>query len=642
MAWRRRFRSVARPLLAGLLFAGIVASTAAAQKLPPAVAAAATPISDGQALVKQGKFTDALAKFGEAQGATAGISQPTLRLFYQVTARLGSATALDGMQRYDAALDQADWADQTVATPPARQLPNALKAAVHHMRGVILYHLQRIDDAKAMFDQAAREGDKTAADWQKAVNTPTISTRPADLVARADEAAQDGRLREAQLLYMIALQHYDALGDKTYAVMERALAVAARMAEPPLIPEGSDERLRAADAALQDGSPAKLENARDLLVQSVIVVPWWGDGWKRLADVEEKLGNPSAARDALRYYLKAAPKANDRDAIEQRIANLGQSIGSGNSVAAATAPPSSPPGSVPDISGNWSTTDGRIIAVKQNGNQVSWSSCCRPGHEDLVVNVSGTFDGRTLVGTYHYREGQAEGYGSATYTLAGDRLEGFWQAPDGKTFHSALIRHQDTATDTLAGTWTTVSGHTVTLRQNGNQVSWTTCCRQSHPAWVADISAMFDGKNLVGTYHWRDGAQQGNGTVSYVLSGNQLEGTLERPGKEPYHSVLTRQVSPGERLTGAWTLDDGRTVQIKQTGNQVGWDVHGGAGHESRVGTVTGTFDGKELVGVYEFTEGSVRSRGTVHLTLDGSRLVGTLASLEPPGQTRNTVITRQ
>ena len=65
------------------------------------------------------------------------------------------------------------------------------------------------------------------------------------------------------------------------------------------------------------------------------------------------------------------------------------------------------PTTVADISGTWSTVDGRNIEIKQNGNQVSWTSCCKPGHESLVVSVSGTFDGKTVAGAYHWREGDA-------------------------------------------------------------------------------------------------------------------------------------------------------------------------------------------------------------------------------------------
>jgi hypothetical protein len=171
-----------------------------AQKLPLAVAAADKPIHEGQALIKEKKFPDALAKFGEVQGGASAIPQATLRLFYQVTAQLGSATALDGMQRYDAALDHANWANETVAGPQAKQLPTRLKAAVHHTRGVILYHLKRDDDAKAMFDLAAKEGDKTAAGWRKAIDAPPPSIKAADLAAAADKAAQNGKSDQALLL----------------------------------------------------------------------------------------------------------------------------------------------------------------------------------------------------------------------------------------------------------------------------------------------------------------------------------------------------------------------------------------------------------------------------------------------------------
>jgi tetratricopeptide (TPR) repeat protein len=650
MAWREFFRSMTNPLLAGSLLVAVAVPAAEAQKLPPAVAAAANPVADGQALVKQGKFAEALAKFGEAQGAANGIPQPTLKLFYQVTARLGSATALDGMQRYDAALEHCDWANETVPTPAARQLPDALRAAVHHICGVTLYHLKRTDEAKTFFQQAAKEGDKTAADWEKAISAPPVSMKPADLAVRADEAAQSGKLGEALLLYMLALEHYDALGDKAGAVMERALAVALRMDPPAPIPEGSADRLKAADAALQSGTPAALEDARDLMTQSVIVVPWWSDGWKRLADIEEKLGDLPAARGALRYYLKATPKAADRDAVEQRVAGLGQRIASGGAVpppaadsgalaAAAGDAASAPPAATTEISGNWSTTDGRIIAVKQNGNQVSWASCCKPGHEDLVVNVSGTFDGKNLVGTYHYREGQAEGNGTATYTLAGDRLEGVWKTPDGKSLPTALVRHPGEAPGSLAGKWTTAIGRTVSLTQTGEQVRWTTCCRQAHPNWTADITASFDGKNLVGTYHWRDGGQQGNGTVMYALNGNQLEGTLERPGKDPYHSVLTRQADGS--LAGKWTTSTGGTLTLSQKGNDVTGTNCCRPDHPNYTGDVSGAFDGKNFVGVFHYRDGNAQGMGTfIYALNDGGQLEG---SFKPAGGAEvKSVLTRQ
>lgn len=312
----------------------------------------------------------------------------------------------------------------------------------------------------------------------------------------------------------------------------------------------------------------------------------------------------------------------------------------GNRTAAAApdAPARSTDVVASDISGNWSTTDGRVIEIKQNGNRVSWTSCCQPRHEQLVTSVSGVFDGKNLVATYHYREGAAQGDGTLNYTLNGDRLEGVWNLPDGKPGNAALIRHRGKSVGSLGGKWMTVAGRTVNLTQTGDQVSWATCCRQSHPNWTADIAASFDGKNLTGTFHWRDGDKQGNGTVSYVLKGTQLEGALETPGKEPYRSMLTRL--PESALGGSWTAEDGGRVDIRQNGAQVGMKTCCRPGHPNWTAEVAGTFDGKNVVGLLQWHDGDAQGIGTVSYTLDGNRLDGTVQL--PGGDPVKSLLTRQ
>src|SRR5262249_48664557 len=149
-----------------------------------------------------------------------------------------------------------------------------------------------------------------------------------------------------------------------------------------------------------------------------------------------------------------------------------------------------------------------------------------------------------------------------------------------------------------------------------NQVTWTTCCRRSHLNWIADISATFDGKNLTGTFHWRDGSKQGNGTVSYVLKGNQLEGELDTPGKEPYRSVLTRQADGN--LDGKWATQSGGIVTLTQNGNQVSGTECCRPGHPNWSGDVSGAFDGKNFVGVFHFREGDKQGIGTFMYVLNG------------------------
>jgi tetratricopeptide (TPR) repeat protein len=612
-----------------------VPCTVLAQKLPASVAAAADPVRDGQALIGQGNFPEALAKFGEAQGAAATIPNTTLRLFYQVTSRIGAATALDGMQRYEAALADADWANQTISAQS--RLPTALKATVHHTRGVILYHLKRIDDARAMFDQAGREGDKTAEAWQHALDKAAAPTSPTDLVAAADAAVQRGKLSATLILYVAALQQSKGLGDATGSVMERALAVALRLQPSPPVPSGAETRLAAADAALNSGAPAELQAARKLLHESLLEVPWWADGWQRLANVEEKLGHLAAARGALRFYLEAAPQAPDRAGVEQRIASLDQRIGPVTTpVAAGPAPPAaaaSPAGA--GLSGNWSTQDGRTVEIKQNGNRVSWNTCCRPGHPNWTAEVSGTFDGKNVVGTFHWREGDAQGNGTVSYTLKGNKLEGTATLSSGQSAASVFTRQVEAA---LSGNWSTQDGRMIEIKQNGNQVSWTSCCRPGHESLVVSVSATFDGKSLIGTYHYREGDAQGDGTLSYTLDGDRLEGTWKTPDGRELKALLTRPVEGN--LTGSWKTLSGRIIPLTQNGNQVSWNTCCRVGHPNWTADILGTFDGRNLVGTLHWREGDAQGNGTVSYTLNGNQLEGSLKT--PDGEPVKSVLTRQ
>ncbi|MBV9553178.1 MAG: hypothetical protein JO032_10345 [Alphaproteobacteria bacterium] len=96
-------------------------------------------------------------------------------------------------------------------------------------------------------------------------------------------------------------------------------------------------------------------------------------------------------------------------------------------------------------------------------------------------------------------------------------------------------------------------------------------------------------------------------------------------------------------LNGSWLTNDGSVVQLTQSGNQVSWNYRGPAGHETRVGTVSATFDGKFLVGTFLYTEGSETGNGTLTLTADGSnRLVGGWIATSPPGAMGQEILTRQ
>jgi len=102
-------------------------------------------------------------------------------------------------------------------------------------------------------------------------------------------------------------------------------------------------------------------------------------------------------------------------------------------------------------------------------------------------------------------------------------------------------------------------------------------------------------------------------------------------------------------LAGRWALAvaiagvPGTTmisVRIAQTGNHVTISTEGTPGSENVNDTVTGTFDGRTLVGTYVNKDSS----GTINLTLstDGRRLEGAIVTQSPtPGVTFQLVLTR-
>jgi hypothetical protein len=98
-------------------------------------------------------------------------------------------------------------------------------------------------------------------------------------------------------------------------------------------------------------------------------------------------------------------------------------------------------------------------------------------------------------------------------------------------------------------------------------------------------------------------------------------------------------------LSGRWLTQDGSVVQLTQIGSEVSWKYRGAAGHETQVGTITATFDGKYLAGIFRYKEGDTEGNGTVTMTMDNDRLVGGWVSTEPPGKngkTEKTTLTRQ
>jgi hypothetical protein len=79
------------------------------------------------------------------------------------------------------------------------------------------------------------------------------------------------------------------------------------------------------------------------------------------------------------------------------------------------------------LTGTWVNIEGGPpMQLIQQGNRVTGIYQGSQDHEGLTGKISGTFDGKTFVGTYENNEGKISGRGTLSLILNGDRLEGHW------------------------------------------------------------------------------------------------------------------------------------------------------------------------------------------------------------------------
>ncbi len=117
-----------------------------------------------------------------------------------------------------------------------------------------------------------------------------------------------------------------------------------------------------------------------------------------------------------------------------------------------------------------------------------------------------------------------------------------------------------------------------------------------------------------------------------------MQGELDAPDKEPYRSVLTRQADGN--LSGRWSNSTGSTGMLKQSGNQGTGTICCQPDHPNRSADVSGTFDGKNYVGIFHFKDADQQGTGTFIYALNGGQLDGSFKVLG--GEDRKPVLTRQ
>lgn len=122
------------------------------------------------------------------------------------------------------------------------------------------------------------------------------------------------------------------------ALREKIIKQAQTLKPAPAMPEEAKRRMGRGQAALEMAKgPTDYENAAAEFQAAVNAAPWRADAYYNLGVAQEKAGHPAEAMASFKLYLVAAPKAKDKDEVEQRIYKLDYAADQAAKAAAAEA-----------------------------------------------------------------------------------------------------------------------------------------------------------------------------------------------------------------------------------------------------------------------------------------------------------------
>ena len=180
------------------------------------------------------------------------------------------------------------------------------------------------------FDAAVREFESRAA------NLPGYRFRPrplsAEQTAAVESAESKARVAERAGRSLEALGHYLAAVkalpeapdlEVNRRVRSRLIELVAKLESRPSPPEEA-HRLRVYAVTALEGATtaAQYDKALAEFYAALKAAPWWAPLYFDTAMVLEQSGYLASARSHLQLYLLAAPNAEDRDAVQQKIYSL--------------------------------------------------------------------------------------------------------------------------------------------------------------------------------------------------------------------------------------------------------------------------------------------------------------------------------
>ncbi len=151
----------------------------------------------------------------------------------------------------------------------------------------------------------------------------TAAVESAESKARVTERA--GRSLEALGHYLAAVKALPEAPDLEVdgRIRRRLIELVAKLEAPPSPPEEARRRMAYAVTALEGATTAaQYDKALVEFYRALKSAPWWAPLYFNTGMVLEQGGYLASARSHLQLYLLAAPNAEDRDTVQQKIYSL--------------------------------------------------------------------------------------------------------------------------------------------------------------------------------------------------------------------------------------------------------------------------------------------------------------------------------
>jgi tetratricopeptide (TPR) repeat protein len=145
----------------------------------------------------------------------------------------------------------------------------------------------------------------------------------ADEATLGRQAEEAGKLREALMHYVSALQSVPEGGDACQRLREKIISLVQKLQPPPAIPEEALKYEGRAEAAVRGAkTPSDFLDAAKEYQKALRLAPWVERYYFNSGVLLEKTGDYAGAIRNLKLYLVVAPNAQDANVVKKKIGGL--------------------------------------------------------------------------------------------------------------------------------------------------------------------------------------------------------------------------------------------------------------------------------------------------------------------------------